>query len=130
MVVGHYGCSGVRAALRCDRIGLADNWLRHVQDVADRHRACLHAVQGDHRRTNRLCELNVIEQVNNVCQTTIVRDAWDRGQTLTIHSWVYGIKDGIIRNLGMSVSSAADFETQYRGALQAIETGEPFSAPS
>ena len=129
IVCGHYGCSGVRAALRCERIGLADNWLRHVQDVAEKHRACVHAVRGDQVRTNRLCELNVVEQVSNVCQTTIVRDAWDRGQALTVHSWIYGLKDGLMRNLGMSVSSAGEFETQYRAALTAIESGEPFMAP-
>ena len=129
IVCGHYGCSGVRAALRCDRIGPADNWLRHVQDVAERHRGCVHSVTGDQARTNRLCELNVLEQVSNVCQTTIVRDAWERSQKLTIHSWIYGLKDGFIRNLGMSVNATADFEPQYRAALAAIEGGQPFTAP-
>jgi carbonic anhydrase len=126
-VCGHYGCRGVRAALRCDRIGLADNWLRHVQDVAEKHRACLHA-SGDQTRGNLLCELNVVEQVANVCQTTIVRDAWDRGQELTVHSWIYGLKDGIIRRLGMSVSSPEDFEPQYRAALAAVESGASVSS--
>jgi carbonic anhydrase len=128
IVCGHYGCSGVRAALRCDRIGLADNWLRHVQDVSDKHRACVHAVTGESARTNLLCELNVIEQVNNVCQTTIVRDAWERGQPLTVHSWIYGIKDGIMRNLGMSVSALHDFAPQYAAALASIEAGPPVNA--
>jgi len=128
IVCGHYGCSGVRAALRCDRVGLADNWLRHLQDVEEKHRACVHAVAGDQLRTNRLCELNVVEQVGNVCQTTIVRDAWTRGQPLTVHSWIYGLKDGLLRNLGMSVAALDQFEPQYRGALTAIESGEPFSA--
>jgi carbonic anhydrase len=128
IVCGHYGCSGVRAALRCDRIGLADNWLRHVQDVSEKHRDCVHSVTGEQVRTNRLCELNVIEQVGNVCQTTIVRDAWERKQPLTIHSWIYGLKDGIIRNLGMSITAAADFEPQYRAAISAIQCGEPFNA--
>jgi carbonic anhydrase len=125
IVCGHYGCSGVRAALRCDRIGLADNWLRHVQDVSEKHKDCVHAVPGDVDRTNVLCELNVVEQVSNVCQTTIVRDAWDRGQQLTVHSWIYGIKDGIMRNLGMSISSAKDIEPQYHAALAAIESATP-----
>jgi carbonic anhydrase len=129
IVCGHYGCSGVRAALRCDRIGLADNWLRHVQDVAERHQACVHAVTGETVRTNRLCELNVLEQVANVCQTTIARDAWERGQPLTVHSWIYGLKDGLIRDLGMSISSPGHFEPQYRAALAAIASGEPFVAP-
>ncbi|MSU64739.1 MAG: carbonate dehydratase [Opitutus sp.] len=120
IVCGHYGCSGVQAALRCDRVGLADNWLRHVQDVAEKHQACVHRAGGDLARGNALCELNVIEQVGNVCQTTIVRDAWDRGQAVTVHGWIYGLKDGIIRNLGLSVSARAEFEPQYRAALAAI----------
>ena len=130
IVCGHYGCSGVRAALRCDRIGLADNWLRHVQDVAEKHKNCVHAAGADHVRANTLCELNVIEQVGNVCQTTIVRDAWDRGQPLTVHGWIYGLKDGLIRNLGMSVASREDLEPQYRAALAAIQSGERFNAPA
>jgi carbonic anhydrase len=129
IVCGHYGCNGVRAVVRCERIGLADNWLRHVQDVAEKHHACLHTVTGDTVRTNRLCELNVLEQVGNVCQTTIVRDAWDRGQPLTVHSWIYGLKDGLLRDLGLSVSAAGEFAPQYRTALAAIESGEPFTAP-
>ena len=123
IVCGHYGCSGVRAALRCERIGLADNWLRHIQDVSEKHRGCVHSADGDAGRTNVLCELNVIEQACNVCQTTIARDAWDRGQALTVHSWVYGLRDGIMRNLGMSVSSTAEIESQYRTALAAIQSG-------
>lgn len=128
IVCGHYGCSGVRAALRCDRIGLADNWLRHVQDVSEKHAACVHAFEGESARTNVLCELNVIEQVSNVCQTTIIREAWERGQPVTVHSWIYGIKDGIMRSLGMSVSGKAEFEPQYRAALAAIQAGRAVSA--
>jgi carbonic anhydrase len=119
IVCGHYGCSGVQAALRCDRIGLADNWLRHIQDVSEKHRACLHAVPGEQERTNLLCELNVIEQVGNVCQTTIVREAWERGQALSVHGWIYGLKDGLLRNLGLNVSSAGEFEAQYAAARKA-----------
>jgi carbonic anhydrase len=130
IVCGHYGCSGVRAVLRCDRIGLADNWLRHVQDVAEKHRACVHALSGEAVRTNRLSELNVVEQVGNVCQTTIVRDAWDRGQALTVHSWIYGLKDGLLRDLGMSISSVPEFEPQYRAALAAIADREPSTSPA
>jgi carbonic anhydrase len=129
MVVGHYGCSGVRAALRGDRIGLADNWLCHVQDIGEKHRTCVRAVRGEQSQVNRLCELNVVEQVGNVCHTTIVRDAWDRGQALTVHSWIYGLKDGLIRNLGMSISAMDQLDPQYLAALAAIESGEPFSAP-
>jgi carbonic anhydrase len=120
IVCGHYGCSGVRAALSRQRIGLADNWLRHVRDVSEKHSASVHAAKGEHARTNILCELNVIEQVNNVCQTTIVRDAWDRGQPLTVHGWIYGIEDGLIRDLGPNISSAAEFGPQYGAALKAI----------
>ncbi len=129
IVCGHYGCSGVRAALRCDRIGLADNWLRHVQDVAEKHSACLHGTAGESARVNRLCELNVIEQVGNVCHTTIARDAWERGQPLTVHGWVYGLKDGLIRSLGLHISAFSDFDPQYRAARAAIEANEPFLAP-
>jgi carbonic anhydrase len=119
MVVGHYGCSGVRAALRCDRIGLADNWLRHVQDVAEKHSACIHARGGEEGRTNLLCELNVIEQVGNVCHTSIVRDAWDRGQRLTVHGWIYGLRDGILHDLGLSISGPGELAPQYQAALAA-----------
>jgi carbonic anhydrase len=120
MVVGHYGCSGVRAALRCERVGLADNWLRHVQDVKSRHEACLHALNGEGTRMNRLCELNVIEQVSNVCQTTIVQDAWLRGQELKVHAWIYGLKDGLIRDLHMTASNATEAEAAYRSALEEL----------
>jgi len=124
IVCGHYGCSGVRAALRCDRIGLADNWLRHVQDVAEKHAMCVHAGCSDRVRGNLLCELNVVEQVGNVCQTTIVRDAWDRGQSLSVHSWIYGLKDGLLRNLGMTISALDQFQPQYRAALASIKAGK------
>ena len=121
MVVGHYGCGGVRAALRCERVGLADNWLRHVQDVRLKHDACICRLPEDEpdqpQRLNRLCELNVIEQVSNVCQTTIVRDAWDRGQSLTVHGWIYGLRDGQLQDLHINASSAAEAESAYRTAL-------------
>jgi carbonic anhydrase len=105
IVCGHYGCSGVHAALVKRRIGLADNWLRHVQDVHQKHERYLGEVLPSTDRLNRLCELNVIEQVTNLCQTTIVQDAWDRGQELTIHSWVYGLQDGLLSDLGVTVSA-------------------------
>ncbi|PTY05569.1 carbonate dehydratase [Opitutaceae bacterium EW11] len=129
MVVGHYGCSGVRAALRCDRVGLADNWLRHVQDVHAKHASCVQCLTKEHERVNRLSELNVLEQVANVCQTTIVRDAWARGQELTVHGWVYGLRDGLVRNLGFSVGRKDDLESSYASALAAIQGGEPMTAP-
>ena len=105
LVVGHYGCGGVQAALEERRMGLVDNWLRHVQDVAHKHRAELDALPGHAERLSRLCELNVIEQVANVCHTTAVQDAWDRGQELTVHGWVYGLADGLVRDLGVSRSA-------------------------
>ena len=106
IICGHYGCSGVHAALTRRRVGLADNWLRHVQDVHQKHERYLGEVLPVKERLDRLCELNVIEQVVNVCQTTIVQDAWDRGQTLAVHGWVYGLQDGLLRELGMSIHSA------------------------
>jgi carbonic anhydrase len=108
IVVGHYGCGGVRAALRDDRIGLVDNWLRHVQDVYWKHRPELDAIATEDERADRLCELNVFEQVVNVSQTTIVRDAWARGQTLSVHGWLYDIRDGLIRDLCIDVDSPLD----------------------
>jgi carbonic anhydrase len=117
MVVGHYGCGGVAAALRNDKLGLIDNWLRHVQDVAARHRDALAAIDGDDARTDRLCELNVIEQAVNVCQTTIVQDAWARGQTLTVHGLIYRLQDGLLRDLRMSASDPAGVEDAYHAAV-------------
>jgi carbonic anhydrase len=105
LVVGHYGCGGVQAALEDRRLGLIDNWLRHVQDVAHKHRAELDAVADRTERLARLCELNVAEQVLNVCQTTIVQSAWEEGQDLTVHGWIYGLKDGLVRDLGVSRSA-------------------------
>ncbi|MDR3416814.1 MAG: carbonate dehydratase [Nevskia sp.] len=109
IVCGHYGCGGVRAALERQRLGLADNWLQHVRDVADSHLPELTGIADDDSRADRLCELNVIRQAANVCETTIVRDAWERGQELWVHSWVYGLKDGLARDLDFSMGSAAEF---------------------
>jgi carbonic anhydrase len=105
VVCGHYGCGGVRAALDRSRHGLVDNWLRHVIDVAEKHSAELAGLSGDDERFDRLCELNVAEQVVNVSQTTIVEDAWERGQGLTVHGLIYGLQDGLLRDLGVSVSA-------------------------
>ncbi len=121
IVCGHYGCSGVRAALRRDRLGLSDNWLRHLQDVRQKHSARLNCVCGDTEAIDKLCEINVIEQVANVCQTTIAQDAWDRGQELSVHGWIYGIQDGLIRNLGISVSSTTEADAVYQAALLALD---------
>ena len=116
IVVGHYGCGGVQAALENIRIGLADNWLRHVQDVRDRHTHLLEQTPV-HLRHDVLCELNVIEQVVNVAHTTVVRDAWARGQKLTLHGWVYGLKDGLLKDLQMSVPSVDWLDGLYRVAI-------------
>ena len=110
IVCGHYGCGGVLAALRDDRLGLTDNWLRHVQDVCWKHRAQLDAMDTEAQRHDRLCELNVIEQVANVSHTTTVRDAWAQGQALAVHGWVYGIGDGLLRDLDVCVTSEAELE--------------------
>ena len=108
IVCGHYGCGGVLAALRDDRLGLIDNWLRHVQDVRRKHRAQLDALETEAQRHSRLCELNIAEQVENVCRTTVVRDAWARGQTLSVHGWVYDLRDGLLRDLGLCVTGEAE----------------------
>jgi carbonic anhydrase len=120
IVCGHYGCSGVAVAMKDERVGLADNWLRHVQDVHAKHDARVAGVAGIPQRIDRMCELNVIEQVANVCQTTVVRDAWDRGQALAVHGWVYGLQDGLVRDLGTTVLDPADAAAAYRGALAAL----------
>jgi carbonic anhydrase len=117
IVCGHYGCSGVSAALQNRRVGLADNWLRHIQDVHAKHDHRVASLGGLPERIDRLCELNVIEQVANVCQTTVVRDAWDRGQPLAVHGWVYGLQDGLIRDLGASAAGAEESLVAYRDAL-------------
>jgi len=120
IVCGHYGCSGVQAALRRDRLGLSDNWLRHVQDVRQKHDKHLTGLGGDTEAANRLCELNVIEQVANVCQTTIARDAWERGQELVVHGWIYGLQNGLLRNLNVTVANFSDMPTVYAAAISAL----------
>ena len=107
IVCGHYGCGGVLAALRDQRVGLVDNWLRHVQDVRNRHQQEIDAIATEPERHKRLCELNVLEQVSNVSKTTILRDAWGRGQAVTVHGLVYDLRDGILRDLGRSVTGEA-----------------------
>jgi len=120
IVCGHYGCSGVSAALLDQRVGLADNWLRHVQDVHAKHDARVAEIADTPGRVDRLCELNVIEQVANVGQTTIVRDAWTRGHELSVHGWIYGLEDGLVRDLSTTVTSPADLARTYRTALAAL----------
>ncbi|HSH89439.1 MAG TPA: carbonate dehydratase [Ramlibacter sp.] len=117
MVVGHYGCGGVLAALHGERIGLADNWIRHIQDVRDRHRGLLEKMPQENR-ADALVDLNVIEQVVNVCVSTVMVDAWAKGQAVTIHGWAYGVHDGLLQDLHMSVSSPDSIEPLYRAAIE------------
>ncbi len=120
LVVGHYGCGGVHAALNGTRIGLADNWIRHVGDVAQKHARLLGAAPST-LRADRLCELNAIEQAENVCMTTVVRDAWARGQALSVHGWVYGLADGRVRELGMDVDSVENLPSAYDNAIARLD---------
>ncbi len=117
IVCGHYGCGGVMAAHDNLKLGLVDNWLRHIQDVRDKHLQSLSRLTSREERLTRLCELNVIEQVINVTHTTVVQDAWTRGQGLTVHGWIYGLQDGLIRDLGMSVSHPENLPTRYASAV-------------
>ena len=119
MVVGHYGCGGVKAALLRDRVGLVDLWLRHVQDVHVKHRAAVDALPPELAH-DRLCELNVLEQVLNLCQTVVIQDAWERAQPLTVHGWIYALKDGLLRDLGLNVSRPEDLIPRYAEALEAL----------
>ena len=121
IVCGHYGCGGVRSAFNRDSLGLIDNWLRHVQDIQDRHAALL-APLAQEDAINRLCELNVLEQARNICQTTIVRDAWSRQQTLSVHGWIYALRDGLLRDTGYTVSALDEVATEYERALATIAT--------
>ncbi len=118
MVVGHYGCGGVKAAMENIRVGLADNWLRHVQDVRNQHRQWLYSLAEGPTRHDALCELNVLEQALNVCQTTVVQDAWARGQEVVVHGWVYGLHNGLIKDLRMSVATADALAGAYAAALE------------
>ena len=120
IVCGHYGCSGVQAALRRDRLGLSDNWLRHVQDVRQKHQKRLAATGSEADASNRLCELNVIEQVANVCQTSIAREAWERGQELVVHGWIYGVQDGLLSDLKMTVDAYEETGAVYQAAIAAL----------
>ncbi|MCM2289705.1 MAG: carbonate dehydratase [Sulfuritalea sp.] len=119
MVVGHYGCGGVKAALEGARVGLVDIWLRHVRDVRAKHLREIDTLPPEARH-DRLCELNVLEQVANVCQTYVVQDAWQRGQPLTIHGWIYGLKDGLMRDLDITVNSADQLPGRYTTALSTL----------
>ena len=119
MVVGHYGCGGVLAALEGARIGLADNWIRHIQDVRDRHRVLLENLP-ESQRADALCDLNVIEQVVNVCVSTVMVDAWAAGQKVSIHGWAFGVHDGLLHDLKMTVTSTDSIEPLYRAAVEGV----------
>jgi carbonic anhydrase len=119
IVCGHDGCSGVQAAMQNLKLGLADNWLRHVQDVMHAHESLLSGISDETERLNRLCELNVIEQVLNVSRTTIVQNAWGRGQELAVHGWIYGIGDGLLRDLGICITNQTELSAAYQEALRA-----------
>lgn len=119
LIVGHYGCGGVHASMTGRRMGLVDNWLRHVGDVSGKHAAQLAALRDDGARHARLCELNVVEQVANLCHTTILQDAWTRGQAVAVHGWCYGLSDGRVRQLGMDVAADAQLQPAYERAVAA-----------
>lgn len=121
LVVGHYGCSGVKTVLDNRRVGLADNWLGHVREVMDNHAAQLGALGDDAARFERLCELNALEQALNVCRTTVMQDAWTRGQRVTVHACVYGLKDGLLRDLNYSVNRLAGVYSQFHQALKTLD---------
>lgn len=117
IVAGHYGCGGVRAALSNSRLGLIDNWLRHIQDVMDKHRLLLAGIEEEKDRVEKLSELNVIEQVVNVCQTTVVQSAWEREQSLAVHGLIYNICDGLLRDLSIRISSREEIAETYATAV-------------
>lgn len=125
MVVGHYGCAGVLACQRGTRIGLADNWLYHLRDVQDLYADRLLQIPSASARNDRLCELNVLEQAANVCQSNVVQDAWARQQGLTIHGWVYGVGDGLLRNLGLTVSGRDELGAAHQAAVEAVFSQPP-----
>jgi carbonic anhydrase len=122
IVCGHYGCGGVAAALKGDRLGLIDNWLRHAQAVRQRHEELIHAAPA-RQRADRLGELNVIEQVVHVAETTVVHDAWARGQELVVHGWIYDVADGLLRDLGMTSQRHDELRLAYRKAVRAVAAG-------
>ena len=116
IVCGHYGCGGVKAASENHHLGLIDNWLRHIRDVRQKHEGALRAVANDDQRLDRLCELNVVEQANNVCRTTIVQEAWEKGQSLAVHGWIYRIQDGLLRDMNVTITGPDEISAAYRVA--------------
>ncbi len=120
IVCGHYSCGGVQAAFKNMRLGLADNWIRHVKDVHEKHFNLVENFSDDKIKVEKLCELNVIEQVLNVCETTIVRDAWERGQNLSVHGWIYGLNNGLLKDLDVCITNADEINTIYKKAIEQI----------
>jgi carbonic anhydrase len=120
IVCGHYGCGGVQAADAGQSLGLVDGWLRHVKEVRERHRALLDGEAEPVARVNRLCELNVIEQVRSVCSTSVVHEAWRRGQRLSVHGWIYALRDGLLRDLGLTVTAPGELEDVYQRAIDGV----------
>ncbi len=118
IVCGHYGCGGIKAALDDARLGLIDNWVQHVKDIRGKHRQLLAEIEEPEAKLNRLCELNVVEQVLNVVNTTIVQDAWSRGQDLSVHGWIYSINDGVLRDLNICVDASGESKQAYQNALK------------
>lgn len=119
IVCGHYGCGGVQAAFENRKLGLIDNWLRHVQDVKEKHDRLLKSIMDEGQRLRMLCELNVIEQVISVCQTTIAQQAWERGQELSVHGWIYGLEDGLLRDLNLGIMNQHEVAESYIAAIAA-----------
>jgi carbonic anhydrase len=118
IVCGHHGCGGVRAAMRDDRLGLVDYWLRHVRVIKQKHQSRLAAITDERQHWDRLCELNVIEQVINICQTTVLLDCWERGQEVSVHGWIYEVQDGLLRDLGICVTHPGETEAAYQAAIR------------
>lgn len=124
IVCGHYGCGGVSAAFRGKELGLIENWLRHIQDVMTKHKSLIDGLDDRDAQMNMMCELNVVEQVVNVCRTTIVRDAWRRGNDVTVHGWVYGLQDGLLRDLNMHIRSVDEVESAFKSTIINASRGE------
>ena len=118
IVCGHYGCGGVKAASQNHHLGLIDNWLRHIRDVRNKHEAVLRVIPSEEERLDRLCELNVVEQAHNVCHTTVVQDAWEKGQSLAVHGWIYKIQDGLIRDMNVTITGPDEIGDAYRLAIK------------
>ena len=121
IVCGHYGCGGVQAAFKNLKLGLIDNWLRHTQDIMQKHNSLLSKISDEEKRFDRLCELNVIEQVVNVSETTIVQQAWDNGQELSVHGWIYGLNNGLLNDLNICITNNRELADIYQSALSTLE---------